>query len=146
MSRRTERVGEMLRRELAQMLIEGELRDPRLRPASQISITAVRVSGDLGHARVFFDVFDPAMSKQRVGEAFTASAGRVRHLLRDRVQMRRLPELHFEWDESVERGVRMEELFAELASERQAQGEADDSDDSDADGDAVDESADAEEE
>ncbi|HLT41053.1 MAG TPA: ribosome-binding factor A, partial [Enhygromyxa sp.] len=54
--RRQHRVEELLRRELAQMLLRGELRDPRLAPASAISITGVDVSADLSVARVYVDV------------------------------------------------------------------------------------------
>ena len=118
MSRRTEKVGELLRRELAQMLIQGELRDPRLGPAHNISITAVHVAGDLGHARVFFDVLGEPKARGRALKALNASAGRIRSLLSGRVEMRRLPNIHFELDESIERGIRMEKLFEELAEEK----------------------------
>lgn len=117
MSRRTEKVGELLRRELAQMLIQGEIRDPRLGPVHNISITAVHVAGDLGHARVFFDVLGEPKARGRALKALNAGAGRIRSLLSERVQMRRLPNLHFEVDESIERGIRMEKLFEELAEE-----------------------------
>ena len=117
MSRRTEKVGEMLRRELAQMLVLGEIRDPRLGPAANISITAVQVSADLGHARVFFDVFGKDVARDRAAEALNAGAARIRTILGQRVKMRRLPNLRFEWDESIERGRRMEALFDELARE-----------------------------
>ncbi len=116
----------MLRRELAQILIAEEVRDPRLRPLAALSITAVQVSGDLGVARVFFDVLDPSMNRERVAAGFAASAARIRQLLGKRVKMRRIPELRFEWDVSVERGRSMEALFDELAAER-AEAAADDS-------------------
>jgi ribosome-binding factor A len=128
MSRRTEKVGELLRRELAQILILGELRDPRLGAAHNISITAVHVSGDLGHARVFFDLLGDPTARARAGKALNSSAGRIRALLGERVQMRRTPELHFEWDESIERGRRMEAIFEELQdAPAPGEGEGDDS-------------------
>ncbi len=126
MSRRTEKVGELLRRELAQMLIQGEIRDPRLGAAHNISITAVHVAGDLGHARVFFDVLGDPIARARAGKALNSSAGRIRSLLGERVKMRRTPDLHFEWDESIARGNRMEAIFEEIREDR-AEGEAEDS-------------------
>ena len=114
----------MLRRELAQMLILGEVRDPRLGPAASLSITAVHVSTDLSHARVFFDVLGDARASERAGAALNAGAGRIRSLLGERVKMRRLPDLKFEWDESIERGRRMEALFAEIAADDAANGAA----------------------
>lgn len=112
----------MLRRELAQMLILGEIRDPRIGPAAKISITAVIVSADLGVARVFFDVLGDDRQRERAGAALNAGAGRIRSLLGERVKMRRLPQLRFEWDESIERGRRMEALFEQLATDDGATG------------------------
>jgi len=96
------------------MLIQGEIRDPRLGPAHNISITAVHVAGDLSVARVFFDVLGDPIARARAGKALNSSAGRIRSLLGERVQMRRTPDLQFEWDESIERGNRMEAIFEEL--------------------------------
>jgi len=118
MSRRTERVGEQLRRELAMILIQGELRDPRLQPTASVSITAVRVTGDLGQARVFFDVLTPQLDAERVAEALRASAGRIRTLLGERLTMRRVPSLLFEYDLSIQRGARVAGILDALASER----------------------------
>ncbi len=125
MSRRTDRVEELLRREIADILLRGELRDPRLTPVIGISITGARVSADLGHARVFVDVMDgvePAAQAKvaRVLAGFLASAGLIRKKLQDRVELRRVPELHFEHDDAIERGARIEAVLSELAHERTA--------------------------
>ncbi|NVB41571.1 30S ribosome-binding factor RbfA [Pseudenhygromyxa sp. WMMC2535] len=114
MSRRQHRVEELLRRELAQMLIHGELRDPRLHPTSAVGITGVEVSGDLGVAKIYVDVLTEALRIDAVISALQSGAGLIRSKLADRVQLRRMPELRFLHDQSIERGNRVEAILSEL--------------------------------
>jgi ribosome-binding factor A len=114
MTRRQERVEELLRREIAQMLMRGELRDPRLAPASAVSITGVEVSADLSVARVFIDVLTEALRLTDVLAALHAGGGLIRRKLGDRLKLRRMPELRFEQDNSITRGARVEAILAEL--------------------------------
>ena len=118
MSRRTERVDELLRRELAMMLLSGELRDPRLQPSASIGITAVSVTNDLSYARVFVDVLSEELDRERVLAALKAGAGALRRKLGQRVQLRRTPELRFEFDESIGRGARIASILEELPETR----------------------------
>ena len=99
------------------MLLRGELRDPRLQPGSAVSITGVRVSGDLGVARVFVDVLTEALRRQDVLAALRAGAGLIRSKIGGRLQLRRAPELRFEVDESIGRGARVEAILAELRAD-----------------------------
>ena len=114
MTRRQQRVDELLRREIAQMLIRGELRDPRLAPASAISITGVEVSGDLSVARVFVDVLTEEVRSKSVLAALRSASGLIRRKLGERLQMRRAPELRFEQDDSITRGARVEAILTEM--------------------------------
>jgi ribosome-binding factor A len=114
MTRRQQRVEELLRREIAQMLLRGELRDPRLSPASAVSITGVEVSADLSVARVFIDVLTEALRLEDVLAALHAGGGLIRRKLGDRLRLRRMPELRFEQDNSITRGARVEAILAEL--------------------------------
>ena len=114
MSRRQQRVEELLRREIAQMLMRGELRDPRLTPASAVSITGVEVSADLSVARVFVDVLTEALRVQDVLAALRSGGGLIRRKLGERLQLRRAPELRFEQDNSITRGARVEAILTEL--------------------------------
>jgi ribosome-binding factor A len=113
-TRRQQRVDELLRREIAQMLIRGELRDPRLSPASAISITGVEVSGDLSVARVFVDVLTEEVRSKSVLAALRSASGLIRRKLGERLQMRRAPELRFEQDDSITRGARVEAILTEM--------------------------------
>ena len=131
-SRRMERVEELLRRELADMLLRGELRDPRLKPAMAISITGARVTADLSVARVFVDVLTDEADIERVLAGLNAGRSALRAKLGQRVKLRRTPELRFERDDSVIHGARIEAVLAELADERReprAEPNADDADD-----------------
>ncbi len=114
MTRRQQRVEELLRREIAQMLMRGELRDPRLSPASAVSITGVEVSADLSVARVFVDVLTEALRREDVLAALRSGGGLIRRKLGERLQLRRTPELRFEQDTSITRGARVEAILTEL--------------------------------
>lgn len=120
MSRRTERVDELLRREIASMLVSGQIRDPRLSASAMISVTAVQVSGDLGQARVFIDVLDRGAAIPPILAALRSSAGLIRTRLGQVFRAKRVPKLFFEYDDSVERGERIEGILAELRTESQA--------------------------
>ena len=113
-SRRQNRVEELLRRELAKLLLHGELRDPRLSPASAVSITGVSVSADLSVAKVYVDVLSEAVRREDALAALTSGAGRLRSKLSARLELRRMPELRFMADEAIVRGARVEAILTEL--------------------------------
>jgi ribosome-binding factor A len=102
MSRRTERVSELIRHELSDLLLR-ELRDPRL--DGLISITRVEVSPDLYNARVFVSVMSETASPQDALKALSAAAGYLHKELVHRLEMRRVPFLAFHLDKSIEEGA-----------------------------------------
>ncbi len=115
---REERVGSELHRELAQIL-RDEVRDPRL---SQVTIQEVRVVRDLSHARVFFTVLDRDQAR-KTEQALNKAAGFLRRRLGERVVMRTIPALHFEYDHSLEQGMRLSSLIDQaVASTRDRNG------------------------
>ncbi len=124
MGTRLERVEQLLRREIAGLLLEGILRDPRLANLGLISITAVRVSPDLAHARVFVDMLGEG-GREPVLAALGAGAGRIQRALGGRIHLKRTPRLTFVADEAIERGNRIEQVLAEI---HEAEAEAEHSD------------------
>lgn len=114
MNQRLSRVEETLRRALAEILLRGELRDPRLRHAAAISITAVKISPDLGQAQVYVDVLGEQASLPEVIAGLNAGASALRARLSGRIRLRRTPSLRFVVDRSIEQGRRIEEVLAEL--------------------------------
>jgi ribosome-binding factor A len=106
---RAERVGDTIQRELA-ALIQQKIRDPRV---GMVNINAVRVGDDLRHARVFITFVDERSEtdiKQAIAVLNRAS-GFLRSQLHERMVMRVMPRLHFEYDESIVRAARLTQLI-----------------------------------
>lgn len=95
-------------------LILRELRDPDL---GFLTLTAVRLSPDRGLAKIYFTVLGDADQLGRSRKALGRAAGFLRTQLSQRLKLRRVPELRFMPDASLEEGNRMEALFAEIHAE-----------------------------
>jgi ribosome-binding factor A len=108
---RHERVGEEIAHEINAMLA-GELKDPRL----EVSVVAseVRVQPDMKHARVFISVKGTNKEQSDAIKALDHAAGYIRRELVERLQLRRVPELHFTLDLSQEHVERIERLLKEM--------------------------------
>ena len=109
---RQARVADQIQRELAE-LVRLELRDPRV---GLITLTGVELSRDGSHAKVFFTMLGAASDVQLAREGLQHAAGFLRSGLVHRLSTRTVPELHFEYDESVERGMRLSKLIDEAVS------------------------------
>ena len=110
MSVRTERMGDVVRDLIATSLMGGEMGDPRLQA---ITITAVKMSGDLQVASVFFRVFeDKNIDASLAG--LSRAKGFFRSKLAKALDVRRAPELRFFYDKSIENGSRIEALLREI--------------------------------
>jgi ribosome-binding factor A len=119
MNNRLQRVEQTLRREIAAAIVQGEVHDPRVAAhVAEISVTGVKVSADLGSARVFVDVLQEGVDVKTVLKGLNAAASTLRSILGGRIRMNRTPSLRFERDESIGRGVAVEQVLAELAKER----------------------------
>nr|MDQ2696203.1 30S ribosome-binding factor RbfA [Pseudomonadota bacterium] len=104
----TRRVGEQLRRELAQ-LIRAELDDPRM---VMVSITGVEVTRDFAHAKVFITILGEAASRGEMLAALNQATPLFRRALGLRMHIRTVPRLEFVYDEVVERGARLTSLIS----------------------------------
>jgi len=105
---RHELVAEEILHELGTM-VAGELKDPRI--AALVTITEVRVTPDLKHARVFVSVMGNEAEQKSTIRGLAAAVGYIRHELTERIQLRRAPEIHFILDHSEEYSQRIEELL-----------------------------------
>ncbi|MEH6493358.1 30S ribosome-binding factor RbfA [Halopseudomonas sp.] len=112
---RTQRVADQMQRELA-LLIQREVRDPRL---GMVTVTAVEVSRDLSHAKVFVTLMnkDSAEDIALNLEILKDSAGYLRMLLGRSMKLRSVPSLHFHYDESVRRGAHLSSLIERAVAE-----------------------------
>jgi ribosome-binding factor A len=114
MTRRTERLNSVIRQEISQLLLE-QVNDPRL--TSLISITRVTTSTDLRHTKIFISTIDDNVDKKEILEGFAAAAGFLRHQLATRLQLKHMPELSFQFDDSIERAAKVLRLIDEVALE-----------------------------
>lgn len=104
---RTDRVGSQIQRELAQ-LVREELKDPRL---GMITIQAVKVVRDFSHAKVYFTFIGGKLETKEVTKVLKDTAPFFRHELGHRLNIRTLPQLHFVYDESIEKGSYLSSLI-----------------------------------
>lgn len=95
-------------------LIQRELRDPDL---GFLTLTAVRLTGDRSLARVYYTVMGDEGQTERTRKALGRAAGFLRTHLAKALRMRRVPELQFFPDDTLEEGNRIESLFAKIKEE-----------------------------
>jgi ribosome-binding factor A len=115
MSERMRRVNESVRQVLAESL--PELKDPRI---GLVTVTGVDTAPDLRHAVVFVSVLGSEKKRRATMAGLDAAHGVLQSRLARELRMKRTPQLTFEYDQSVERGVRMSQLIDELAPEDDA--------------------------
>ena len=104
------RVNESVRQVLSEALLE--LKDPRI---GFVTVTGVLTSSDLRHARVFVSVFGNEKKQQKSMAGLDAAHGVLQARISRELRLKRTPQLTFEYDRSVEEGVRMSALIDELA-------------------------------
>ncbi len=115
---RAVQVGEALRQLLAELLIEGALKDPRIAAASMVTVTDVRMTADLRLARILVSVFpEDAQLIRQVFQGFRSADPEIRRFIGDRLKLRFIPELRFELDDSIGHGARIEALLREIAAD-----------------------------
>lgn len=90
----------------------GELKDPRI---GFVTVTGVSTTPDLREARVYVSILGPEDERERTLEGLTAAHGVLQSILGRELKLKRTPRLAFEYDPTVERGVRMSRLIDELA-------------------------------
>ncbi len=113
---RTQRIGDQMQRELA-LLIQREIKDPRL---GLVTITAVDVSRDLSHAKIFITIMGQDDDQDAVKgnlRILNDAAGFLRMQLGKSMKLRTVPQLHFNYDASIRRGVELSSLIERAVAE-----------------------------
>jgi len=113
---RPERVGEEIRQEIS-VLLAREVHDPGL---GFVTVTRVKVSPDLQQARVYYTIIGDERAKKDTERALQRATPFLRRQIGSRIRLRRVPELSFEFDRSVEHQDRIERILLDLAEERKA--------------------------
>jgi ribosome-binding factor A len=106
---RTDRVGALLRREIGQ-LVHQDVRDQHV---PEVSVSDVEVTRDLSLAKVYVTALDPATAKEAVSLLNEAAKG-YRQALSKLLSLRQVPELRFHYDDSVDRGERIDALLRDV--------------------------------
>lgn len=113
LTHRVERIQEQVREEVSQML-QNEVRDPGV---GLVTVTRAKVTGDLSLARVYWTIIGDANERKKTQKALERASGYVRHLLAERLTLRRSPEVKFIFDESVAAQDRIEQIIQEIHAE-----------------------------
>lgn len=111
---RTERVAQQIQRELAELL-RLEINDPRVR---LVTITDVEVASDYSHAKIFFTRLDGKHDEAQQG--LESASGFLRRQLAHSIKLRVMPQLHFVYDASVERGSHLSQLIDQAVASDKA--------------------------
>lgn len=123
---RDQRVAEEIRLAVGDALIRGEIKDPRVRDAGIITITHVKVTGDLHQAKALFMVYGADEAKLAgVKDALNKAGGFWRRKIADRLRLKFTPTLTFEVDRVFESEERVERALRDIAAAEKAR-EADD--------------------
>lgn len=112
-TKRTQRVADQVLHEVAQIL-QREVKDPRV---GFVTLTGAKVSPDLHYAWLYYTVFGEEGVRRETSKGLESATPYIRRELGRRLRLKATPELRFEFDESVERGLRMEELFQGIRHE-----------------------------
>ncbi len=113
MSHRIERVNQLIRQEISELL-QREIKDPRL--SRFIAVTEVDTSSDLRHAKIYISFISSQPEKQAALDALTGAANFFRKEMVRNLRLRRIPELSFHWDDSIEHGAHIMDLIDQVSS------------------------------
>lgn len=116
---RPTRVAHHIQEELGRILARG-LKDPRV---GFVTITGVELSPDLRHGKVYYSVLGSEEEKRQTAEGLQAATGYLKREVAKALSLRYAPELRFLYDDSAERGARIEELLREVRRQGEGEGE-----------------------
>jgi len=108
---RPDRVGQQIREELSEILSRGEVHDPGI---GFITLTRVQVTPDLQLARVYYTSLGDPKARKDTARALDRATGFFRRQIGSRLQLRRVPELEFRFDESIANQDRIERILHEI--------------------------------
>ena len=114
MTHRIQRLNSLFRHEISELL-QRQVKDPRL--GSFVTVTEVSISPDLRQARIFVSHIGSEEEKQKTLSALASASSFFRRELTRRLRLRRIPELSFQWDDSIERGVHLLKLIDQVTTD-----------------------------
>ncbi len=113
--KRSARISDLIAREISEMFLRGQIKDPRV---SSVNVTEVRVSDDMGHAKIFFASFQEDCDIERTLDGLRNATGYIKTSLAKKLKMKKMPEIEFQYDDLVERRARIESILKDVSNER----------------------------
>ncbi|MEN4011291.1 MAG: 30S ribosome-binding factor RbfA [Chloroflexota bacterium] len=114
---RLQRIADRIRQDLSEMLVMGQIHDPRI---SGISITDVKVDRELVYADVYVSAVEGSDRAAEILAGLRSASGFLRRALAERIDLRVFPRLRFHWDPTPEKADRIERLLASLRDQNQS--------------------------
>jgi ribosome-binding factor A len=111
---RPDRVGDQIRKELSEMLVRGDVHDPGI---GFITLTRVQVSPDLQLARVFYTTLGDPKARRETAQALERATPFFRRQIGGRLRLRRVPEIEFRFDQTIQHQDRIEQILRDLREE-----------------------------
>ena len=112
--KRSDRVADSIVKEVSQMIVKGEIKDPRL---SSVFITGIKVVDNLSLAEIFFTVMEDTGDKDQALKGLQSAKGFIKGRLAKRLKMKRIPDLKFSFDSALHEGYKVDELLRGISSE-----------------------------
>lgn len=119
---RVTRIADRIKEEISEMLVTGQINDPRL---THIFITDVTVDRELMYANIFVSSIEGKDASQTILDGLESASGFLRSVLSKRVELRNFPKLRFFWDETPERAERIERLIDSISESQGDENEND---------------------
>lgn len=113
-NKRTKRIEKELQKEIS-LILSTEIKDPRIN--SLVSVTAVDLTNDLEQAKVYISSLGDEEEKDEIIEGLKNASGFIKRELGIRLKLRNIPELIFKIDNSIERGIYMDNLISRVMKE-----------------------------
>ena len=113
MSVKLDRLGHIFTEAISKIINE-EVKDDDIK---FVTITAVDITNDLSYAKVYFTTLED--DKKKVENALNKASGFIRSCLCEKVQIRKMPEIHFVYDESIEYGKKIDDIIERINNEKQ---------------------------
>jgi ribosome-binding factor A len=108
---RLKRISDRIQQEIAEMLVLGEINDPRL---SGVFITDVNVDRELSFANIFVSAVEGHAREAEIMQGLKSAKGYLRKQLSERIELRTFPQLRFHWDPTPEKADRIEQLLDKI--------------------------------
>jgi len=109
--KRSDRVGDLIKKEIASMIIQGEIKDPRI---GFVTITHVEMTPDLKEAKVYFSQIGNTAQQDKSRSGLNNASGYIRRYLAKRLSIRHIPAINFLFDDSMEYSERIGKVIKEM--------------------------------